>query len=455
MRSRGLSRCVTFSAFSALLILSVTWGISITAGAVATPPTLSDTSVSPVQPGQVVHSVVKAYERQIPDNPGGPSHLDRATLFPETTVSETWVVAGDNDQIRRAVTYRRDASGNLLEVTVVNDKAEIISFDTRFNQTTSSKLNAPGHVSQTGARATTLQRTLTGNPRAMKKNSIIGNEPTTVLEIDRFAASSLAPQATNTNQKGGLSIAGLSAREIARRLEFTTQTGQLRKDATYAIDAAGKETEIRSEEWNLVETRDSAQTPTDALNPTVPAANPVVFATVPLQQIPLMKAKAAVPFTLYVPSVWSQDAVNTNVSYGAGKRIDGATLPLAFQGLDFAAARGDAAQIARPGNQQSRSVAILEGKTGDFAESLRRGIPFWDRADPVAVTISGQSVSGWYMTSAPVVVTTSPSASDGKEVPGLVYLLLPDVQGSAVLVTASGYSQDELLALAATLQRLV
>lgn len=454
MRLKGSKGYFAFTAFSAVLILGVTWGISITAGAVNTPATPSDTGTAPVLPGQVVHSVVRAYERRASDDPGGPPHLDRAALFPETVVSETWVVAGDNDQIRRAVTFRRDPSGKLLEVTVVNDKGEIFSFDARFNQTTATKLNAPGRVSQTGARATTLQRTLAANTRATRGSGSVGNEPTTIVEVSRFAAADLAPQAANASQRGGLSVADLSAREIARRLEFSTQTGRLRKDVTYAIDAVGKETAVKSENWEIVETRDGTQVPTDALNPMLPTAFPTAFTPVPLQQFSLASAKTSVPFALYLPSSWNQDPAKTSIGYGAGKRVDGATLPLAFQGLDFAVARGDAAQVTRSGDQQSRPVTIMQGRSDDFAESLRRGLPFWSRAEPVAVTISGRSLSGWYMTSTPVVVTTNPSASDGREVSGPVYLLLPDAGGAAILMTASGYSKNELLALAATLQPL-
>jgi len=435
------------------IVVGAAAGESISARAVPTP-------VSPqvaIVAGQVIHTVVRSYERHASEQvTAGPLHADRSVLFPETTESETWVVAGNNDQIARAVTYRRNASGAQQEVTVVDDQGQIVSFNTLTNEARTTKLSAPGHVSQAGGRSTTLQAVLAKNLSATQTPGVDGDAATVVVEISRGSAASLGgTQGTSISQGNGLSLDGLNAQKVARRLEFTRQTGLLRRDATYAIDGAGKETVVRSEDWNLNEIVDHARVPAGVLNPTLPqpTTGQGVFTAVPLKHFALAETDTAVPFPLYVPSSWQQDAAKVTVSYGIGAPANAGIVSLPYQGLDFAVSRGEAAQVSYQTNDLSRDVTLREGKVDTFATSLRHGLPFWNHADAIIVNIGNVSVSGWYLVGNPVTIASSPGSSAAQQVPGPTYILLPDLGGTAVLITASGYQKIDLLALAATLQR--
>ena len=407
--------------------------------------------------GQVLHTVMTLYERHAPEPAiDGPQHADNAFLFPETVLSETWVVAGNNDQIARAVTYRRDTAGILIGETVVNDKAELVSYNLRDNQITSTRLSAPGHVSQS-VLTDTLAGVLASNPNVARKNATIGGESMVIVEQGRIPASQFAPAsgAGTTRQMGGVSLTGLNAQTVGWHSEFAAQTGQIHRKVIYAIDAANVETVLRSETWNSVEVLNGAQVAAAALNPTIPTAmsNQGKFPGVPVTLVTLA-ARPATPFSLYAPSRWQQDAAGTTVAYGSGSRVDPTGIPRLFQGIEFAVQRGEAAELSNQTDTQTHSVRVREGMAEDFLVAFSRAPAFWTQAEPVTVSIEGTPVTGWYMLGDPVTIATAHDAPP-TQANGPAYLVLPDVRGTAVLIMASGnYQKADLLALAATLRQV-
>lgn len=447
------------SVLPVVLIILVVLGAAFTVNAKAPAGQLSqDTGLQDtVTVGQILHTVTTLYERHTPEPViGGPYHADNAFLFPETVTSETWVVAGDNDQIARAVTYRRDATGALISETVVNDKAELVSYNARDNQLTSTRLSAPGHVSQS-VLATTLSGVLASAPNATRKNSAIGNEPTVIVELGRVTAVQFAPPSGTgtTRQPGAVSLVDLNAQTVGWRSEFVAQTGQLRRNATYAIDPTNAETILRSETWDTVAVLSGAQVSATVLNPALPAATPNQGKSpgIPVTLVTLA-AKPATPFSLYAPARWQQDAAGTTVAYGSGSRVDPTTIPRMFQGIEFAVQRGEAAELSNQTDTRARSVRVREGRSGDFAAALSRAPAFWTQAEPVTLSVEGTPVAGWYLLGDPVTIANAHDAPT-TQAPGPAYLLLPDVRGTAVLIMASGdYQKADLLALAATLRQV-
>lgn len=444
-----------------VLVFTIAFGMVLTVSAKARASMMpfapqGSFSSRTVNAGQVLHTIVTLYERHAPEPAiGGPQHADGGFLFPETITSETWVVAGDNDLVAHAVTYRRDAADTLIGETVVNDKAELVSYNVRDNQVTATKLSAPGHVSQS-VLATTLSGALASNPNGARKNGMIGGERTVIVEQGHIPASQFAPPSGTgtTRQIGGISLAGLKAKTVRWRSEFAAQTGQLRRNVTYATDVTNAETVLRSETWDTVEVLEGAQVPATVLNPALPtpAANQGRFPGVPVSFTTLASAKPATPFSLYVPSRWQQDAANTNVAYGSGARIDPVTVPRTFQGPEFAVQRGEAAELSNQTDTQARSIRVREGRSDDFAAAFGRAPAFWAQAESITVSVEATTVSGWYMISDPVTIASAPGAPT-TQAPGPVYLLLPDVQGTGVLIMASGdYQKADLLAFAVTLR---
>lgn len=285
---------------------------------------------------------------------------------------------------------------------------------------------------------------------------MIGGDPTVIVEQGRIPASQFAPPSGTgiTRQMGGISLAGLKAETVRWRSEFAAQTGQLRRNVTYAADVTNAETVLRSETWGTIEVLESAQIPATVLNPALPtpASNQGKFPGVPVSFTTLASAMPATPFSLYVPSRWQQDAANTNVAYGSGARIDPATVPRTFQGPEFAVQRGEAAELSNQTDTQTRSVRVREGRSDDFSAALRRAPAFWAQAEPITVLIGGAATSGWYMASDPVTIASAPG-SPTTQVPGPAYLLLPNIEGTAVLIMASSdYQKADLLAFAVTLR---
>lgn len=123
-----------------------------------------------------------------------------------------------------------------------------------------------------------------------------------------------------------------------------------------------------------------------------------------------------------------------------------------FRGLDFAVQRGDAARIVH--ERSARYLDLVEGPSANFAASLRQAPAFWAGARPITVQIEGAAVSGWLLTSSPGEATADPKSGVSRQIPGPQRLLLPEVGGTGILLTAQGYSEEELLAIAARLRRV-
>ncbi len=112
---------------------------------------------SGVRSGQVVHKVVRKFERQPQQADGGPPHLDNRWLFPETQVVESWSVADDRGRVSRAVASTRDADGQLIVQTVIDESGQLTSYDARFHTTTTLTTPERGRIEDVGRRPTSLQ----------------------------------------------------------------------------------------------------------------------------------------------------------------------------------------------------------------------------------------------------------------------------------------------------------
>jgi hypothetical protein len=138
------------------------------------------------------------------------------------------------------------------------------------------------------------------------------------------------------------------------------------------------------------------------------------------------------------------------VTYG-GQHIDAASLPAKYRGPQFAVQRGDAVEAAY--RADDRYLGAIEGQAAQFGDSLRQIPAFWESAAPVSVSVEGATVNGWYLTGAPVQTTKDPASGTFTRVAGPAWVFLPDVRGTAILLTGQGYGQTELLALASSLKR--
>jgi hypothetical protein len=116
----------------------------------------------------------------------------------------------------------------------------------------------------------------------------------------------------------------------------------------------------------------------------------------------------------------------------------------------FAVQRGEAAEVVYDGGD--RYLTLIQGSTASLAASFRQSLPFWASATPIRLTVSGTAVDGWYLTSPPVTTTPDPATGPFIDRPGPTWLLLPDVQGTGILVRAHGYEREALLAISATLE---
>lgn len=188
----------------------------------------------------------------------------------------------------------------------------------------------------------------------------------------------------------------------------------------------------------------------NVLSPSFPAV-PANLNPVMTQRLTVSEAASRLPFGLFVIGRNDGALPAPSVRFTTGARVDPASVPVSHRGLDFAMQRGDAAHVLYVADQ--RYLALIEGSAGIIEDSLRRAPAFWATAKPATVSVRGQRVSGWYLESAPLKVTDDPKSGQLRQVPGPSWLLLPNVSGTAVLVMAQGYSETELLDLAARLER--
>lgn len=135
-----------------------------------------------VTKGQVVHAVVREYERHPGQRSSGPPHLEDRWLFPETRVVETWAVADDNDRIRHVVAYTRDAEGQLIAQTVIDESAHLTTYDARHQVSTSVTFPERGHIGDVGGRMPSLQEMSSTTQPQARRQQAVGGRPATVLE---------------------------------------------------------------------------------------------------------------------------------------------------------------------------------------------------------------------------------------------------------------------------------
>lgn len=371
------------------------------------------------KPGQVIHTVMKTYEKGVPDPAaGGPQHADPAYLFPDTVIRESYAVVGTNNVLARVVTYNKDASGQVFTQAIIDGNGRLTVYNSRHGISATGDAGKAGEVRDVDTRQINLSQARATQEFQTTTSVTVSNRPATVLE-DRSAK---------------------------KRLAFDQKTGALIREEQLETDAQGQEQVVRSTEWQLIEVLDAAQVSASTLSPNVPVRSNAVSG-VAVKRMTRQEASRTLPFSLYTIGSLPEPTV----AYMEGQHIDLTTLPIENRGLHFAVNRGDAAGFAYNDDATKRYVEVREGPTARFAESLQASQAFWDKAKPISVNIGNTAVSGWYLTST-VKTSDTPGSNNLREVPGATYLLLPDVSGTGILLMTQSYSESELLALAGRLQ---
>jgi len=415
-RPRVLLTCGTVFILFLALVLGMpraVQGIGVT----STPPqqVLSGTSAaSPLAAaalGQIAHIVVKETEQKtVPEVTGGPPHADRAYLFPDTVVGETWVVVGPNNTLDRAITYTNDTAGKLVVKAVIDSQGTTTLHNFRQDLTVVSK-GTPPSVRDFDSRPTDLQ-----SARASGKYT--QSAQTTVAGRDAVV---LREQATG------------------KQYSFDRQTGGLLRAEAFASDGT---TPILTTEWQTIEVLDAKAVPHDVLSTDLPY-DATMFRSIPSRQLSRQDAAKALPFTLYTIDGLPDPLVNAPT----GTRVDPAAVPLPYRGIDAVVQRGDGVGFAYRDGATKQYIEVREAPTDRFTASLKAALPFWDNAKQITVQIGGKSVSGWYLTST-VQVRDGSSGNSVKNAPGPNYIVLPDVNGTGISLMSQSYSESEFVALA-------
>lgn len=396
-----------------------------------------------VQPGQVIHVVTREYERHAPPVADGPPHLDRESLFPETTALETWAIVGERGRIARTVTYTRDSGGGMIQQTVVDETGRLTSYNARHGVSTATTFSEMALISGVSGQLGSIQHALDRQPPQARRDEAQDGRPVVVLDHRSPPDPAWLSRVTEGESQTP-HIKDLKIQSLGRRLVFERDSSKLLRNIEFAVTDRGEERVLTSKEWQRVEVLDRAQVPNGVLSPQMPTTTEQLT-PVSVRQLPIREAVEALPYTVYV-----LDQPGDNITVPVGHPTDLATLPLRFRGLDFAVQRGEAARIVY--DASTRYLDLVQGPSASFAASLRQAPAFWKDAKPITSTVTGTPVPGWYLTSPPNTVTDNPASGAVRQVPGPAWLLLPDVRGTGVLMKSQGYSETELLALVAGLK---
>ncbi len=377
-------------------------------GAIGVPP------LANVAPGKIAHLIVKESERKdaVPVI-GGPPHADPTYLFPDTTIGETWVIAGQNGSVDRAITYTKDMSGQLVTKAVVDGQGTTTLHNYRHGLTVTSN-GKPLAVRDFDSRPTDLQ-----GARSSQKFEQVAQAAVTGRDTVTLRDRATGKQYTFDSQTGGL-----------LKAELLGPSGDL----------------INSMEWQTLEVLDASTVPQSALSADVPQGD-ATFKGVPLRQLSRQDAATVLPFALYT----FEGLPDPTVNYTTGTHVDVAAVPLPYRGIDALARRGDGVGFAYRDDTSKRYIEVREAPAERFALSLQASLPFWDSAKQITLPIGGKSVTGWYLTST-VQIRDSAAGDALKKVPGPSYIVLPDVNGTGISLMTQSYSEVEFIALAQKLR---
>lgn len=403
-----------------------------------------------VRPGQVLHITTRGYERHDTTIIAGPLHLAPTFLAPDITLTEIWAVADDMGYIARVVTYVRDEAGELIEMNVIDEKAQLIAYSPRHGETIMSSFRERGLIADVGGRVANLANTPLAQFARPLRVQLVNGRPAVVLEYLTEADPtwlSMVRTGELTNPYAG----DLPIRDQGRRLIFDRDTNGLLREEDFVVGAQGEEFLLRSTEWLQIEVLDSGQILAGILNPAIPSPEKG-WTSVPLSQMAVQQAKAHLPFALFTASKSSDNNTSALVTYGTGLQQEITDIPLRFRGLDFAVQRGEAARISY--GDATRHLDLIQGTSTQFESSLQKTPAFWTSARAITVDIEGTAIPGWLLFSAPSSVTKDPTTREIQQVPGVTWLLIPDVQGTGVIMMAQGYSDAELVAFATGLKRV-
>jgi len=398
------------------------------------------------QQGQIVHVITRDFEQHAPNTVGGPPHIDANSLFPDTTISDIWVVVGDGGRIARAATYTRDGNNNPIRQTVVDESGRVVSNEVRQSNAQVGQLGQPGMMTDVGGQGASLEEARAAQAPTAMSDGWIGGQPTVTLEYTtQFSGAARA----DAEERLSETLGNTRLQSMGRRLTFDKVSESLLRYEQFAVDDRGRDRLVRATDWQLVEVLDAARVPSTTLAPTLPMPN-TDPANVFFQSQSLADAARTSSFVLYAIKASAGEFALATVTVPVGQRTAAVQVPLQFRGLDFAVQRGDAIQITyQPASH--RTLTLIEGPSTTFAASLRQAPAFWKSARSVTVLSDAQPRTGWSLASAPVPVT-DPSKGSPQEVPGPRWVLLPDLNGTAVLAMSEGYTEAELLAAMAQLR---
>jgi hypothetical protein len=345
-------------------------------------------------------------------------------------------------------TYVRTEQGELLGQSLVDEQGRMTVYDVPRARTSTVSFAQRAPISAAGGLIDVLDAPLPIGIAQPIRQEQRADHPVIVLErrgpADAQWRHLVASGAIKQPYARDLAIA-----ERGQRFVFARDTQQLLLVAEFVVAPDGTEQVLRSQEWQRVEVFDQAQAPAGILTPTLPVIADRLTA-VPLRQLTLDEAARTLPFTLYTLAL-APGAVETPlVSYTTGQQVPLTTLPAHYRGLDFAVQRGEAARIVY--DRSARYLDLVQGPSTNFAAALRQAPAFWASAQSITVQVGQASVAGWSLGSAPNTITTDPQAGSVQQIPGPRWVLLPDIGGTGILLTAQGYSEAELLAIAAQLR---
>lgn len=405
-----------------------------------------------IRMGDVVHVTRRFYQRRPPDIAVGPPHLTRADIASDTLQIETWAVADERGAIAHAVTYTRDDANALLRVAVVESGIHLRAWDVRTGEVTTGQFAQASQINDVGGLTGVLReaQALTERTRAGLKEEIQEGAEVTTIEYRSLPGLTSSPGAMDDL----LSVpyaSDLPIQSVIRRLTFANSSRRLLTVADLGVTEKGEEHLLRSQEWLGVEVFSASTVPAATLNPDLPSMEQG-FSPVARKHISPKEAATTLPFNFYRFDPSRKNFPEPSVTYAAGSPLDFSQVPLRFRDLNFASARGEAANSVYD-QTGSRYLGIVQGPSARFDASLRGAKAFWAGAEAITVTVDGTKVSGWFLTSAPVKVTDDPRSGVTREVAGLAYILLPDVGGTGVLIVSQDYGREELVTIAGYLQR--
>jgi hypothetical protein len=401
-------------------------------------------------PGDVLHIIVQEHERPDPDTKTGPSHLDRAALWPTTRIVETWALIGDSGNVVAVETHTRNVAGILIQQTSIDNEGLMTLTNIPANRTTSV------HVEQMPTAAEILHRgpefnefVATGTPHAMHKVTVYG-QPAIVVEFVAPPNPEYLRFIREEEVSGGPFLKDLDIEQFGRRIVYHQISGALLSDTSFAITGSDSEHVLTSREWMTVETLTPLQVPDEVFSNSM---LPVSKSFMGVRTVELLESEATdklpfTPFFLNHKELGRFDSLT--VTYTTGDRIDLSEVSVHYRGPMFAVARGTAAQLTY--SNSNETLLLVQAPVDELAISIQESLPFWTHAEPISLSVDQWEVDGWYLTSESIVIESHESDESSAQTVTTTWVYLPSVDGTGILLAGQGKAKDEMIAIASSLQ---